>query len=70
MSEQDKTRLIPCPKCGLRTAHEWQKWNRWPFLSRLIGRLQGILIGGWVCSPCGHRIAVRRIEAQEEADQP
>jgi DNA-directed RNA polymerase subunit RPC12/RpoP len=69
MPEQGETRLIHCPECGLHTRHEWQEWEKWSFLTRLIGLDHPILMGGWVCTSCGHRTSVRRIEGEQEADQ-
>jgi C4-type Zn-finger protein len=69
MTERRKTRLISCPTCGLRTHHEWQVWEKWTLLSRLIGRKRPIVMGGWVCTTCGHRADVQRLDAEQEPEQ-
>jgi ribosomal protein L37E len=52
-----ETSIIHCRRCGLRTRHELQRWQRKPALLYLVtGRIK--LIEGWVCTQCGRRAAV------------
>jgi len=57
MSE-NKTRIVVCKKCGIRTGHEWQQWERRSLLGKLTGRVQ--IEEGWVCKKCGHRNPIQR----------
>ena len=69
MPEEGETRLVSCPECGLRTRYVWEEWERWPRLTKLLGRDCPIMMGAWVCATCGHRTGVRRIDAEHGADQ-
>jgi hypothetical protein len=62
MREKNKTRIVVCAKCGIRTRHEWQQWERQSLLLRFTGHIQ--LVEGWVCTKCGRQSNIRRIGAE------
>jgi len=59
MAEQGETRIVVCKKCGIRTRHEWQQWERRSLLLRAMGHVE--LVEGWICTKCNHRIRVRQV---------
>ena len=59
MTEPGKTRIVVCNRCGIRTRHAWQRWERRSLFLRIIGHIQ--LVEGWVCTKCGRQSHVRPI---------
>ena len=66
MTEKSNTRIVVCKKCGIRTRHEWQQWERHSFLDKLTGRAQ--MVEGWICTKCGHRNRIRRAGESQATD--
>ena len=65
MTEGNRTRIVVCKKCGIRTRHEWQRWERQGLL-RVLSRTQ--VVEGWVCTKCGRRNRIRRAGLGRKAD--
>jgi len=59
MTEQNRTRIVVCKRCGIRTRHEWRRWERRSLLLRVVGHVK--LVEGWVCTKCGRQSGVRQI---------
>lgn len=59
MTKPNKTRIVVCDKCDLRTRHEWQQWERRSLLWRAVGHVE--LVEGWVCTKCGHQSRIQRV---------
>jgi ribosomal protein L37E len=53
----NRTAIIYCKRCGLRTRHEWKRWERRSLLTLIDGRVK--TVEGWVCTKCGRRRVVR-----------
>ena len=66
MTEKNNTRIVVCKKCGIRTRHEWQRWERQPLLLRVVGRIQAE--EGWMCTKCGQPSHVRRADESQATD--
>ena len=58
----NETCIIQCKKCGLLTRHERQRWERRSLLLLLFGRTE--TVEGWVCTQCGRRRIVKRVDIE------